>query len=103
MAWIKSLQWKKYKKKIERRCVNETLGDVAATFFLFFLYGHEVNAVSNTPIHWGFKKGSGEKQADAGQEYEQLLNKYDAFYKGSPDKKVLYMTFDNGYEKWLHR
>ncbi|MBM7717057.1 peptidoglycan-N-acetylmuramic acid deacetylase [Bacillus thermophilus] len=67
-------------------------------FFLFFLYGHEVNAVSNTPIHWGFKKGSGEKQADAGQEYEQLLNKYDAFYKGSPDKKVLYMTFDNGYE-----
>jgi peptidoglycan-N-acetylmuramic acid deacetylase len=67
-------------------------------FFLFFANGMETEALSNSPIHWGFKKGSGGRQADAGREYEQLLDKYDAFYKGSPDQKVLYLTFDNGYE-----
>lgn len=57
-----------------------------------------VDALSNKPIHWGFKKGTNEKQAEAGEEYDQLLEKYGAFYIGSPDAKVLYLTFDNGYE-----
>ena len=55
-------------------------------------------AVSNQPIHWGFKKGSNQVQAEAGEKYDNLLEKYDAFYKGSPDPKILYVTFDNGYE-----
>ncbi|MGG3467792.1 delta-lactam-biosynthetic de-N-acetylase [Neobacillus pocheonensis] len=55
-------------------------------------------AVSNKPIHWGFKKAVDEQPAEAGEEYDELLAKYGAFYKGSPKKKVLYLTFDSGYE-----
>lgn len=57
-----------------------------------------VYATSNKPVHWGFKKGKNGEQADAGEEYEQLLHQYGGFYKGSKDEKVVYLTFDNGYE-----
>lgn len=55
-------------------------------------------AVSNQPIHWGFKKSVDEQGADAGKEYEDILEDYGAVYKGDPEKKVLYLTFDAGYE-----
>jgi peptidoglycan-N-acetylmuramic acid deacetylase len=64
-----------------------------------FLWGiGQAEAVSNEAIHWGFKKGKNGQQAEAGPELDELLAKYDAFYKGTADKKVLYLTFDNGYE-----
>ncbi|MGP7818270.1 delta-lactam-biosynthetic de-N-acetylase [Niallia sp. 01092] len=54
--------------------------------------------VSNRPINWGFKKAANEQPAEAGTELDDLLSKYGAYYKDNPDKKVLYLTFDNGYE-----
>jgi peptidoglycan-N-acetylmuramic acid deacetylase len=54
--------------------------------------------VSNSPLHWGFKRGANGQQADAGKPLEDLLGRYGAFYKADPNKKILYLTFDNGYE-----
>jgi peptidoglycan-N-acetylmuramic acid deacetylase len=59
-------------------------------------YGY--GTVSNQPFHWGFKKASNEQPAEAGEKLDQLLEEYGAFYKGNPEKKILYLTFDNGYE-----
>jgi peptidoglycan-N-acetylmuramic acid deacetylase len=56
-------------------------------------------AVSNQPVHWGFKKGVNEQPAEAGAQLDQLIEKYGAFYKGDPNSKTLYLTFDNGYEQ----
>lgn len=70
-------------------------------FTSVYLFLSEFNIVigaSNQPIHWGFKKSRNEKPADAGKEWESLLEKYGAFYKGDPKKKDIYLTFDNGYE-----
>lgn len=72
---------------------------IVPILFLIFFNAVSVHALSDRPIHWGFKKGVNEQQAEAGQQYDQLLAKYDAFYKGSPNEKILYLTFDNGYEK----
>ncbi|MDR6124892.1 peptidoglycan-N-acetylmuramic acid deacetylase [Bacillus sp. SLBN-46] len=55
-------------------------------------------AVSNQPIHWGFKKSVNEQPPEAGAAYDQILAKYGAFYKGNPNSKILYLTFDSGYE-----
>ncbi|MDP4086332.1 MAG: delta-lactam-biosynthetic de-N-acetylase [Bacillota bacterium] len=55
-------------------------------------------ALSNSPINWGFKRGVNEQQAQADPQHEQILGKYGGFYKGDANKKVLYLTFDNGYE-----
>lgn len=55
-------------------------------------------AVSNKPVHWGFKKATNEEPPDAGKEFSELLEKNGGFYKGDPNKKEIYLTFDNGYE-----
>lgn len=65
---------------------------------LFLIFDIPVDAVSNKPIHWGFKKATDEVPPEAGEAYDELLKKYDAFYKADPNKKVIYLTFDNGYE-----
>lgn len=49
-------------------------------------------------LNWGFKKGSQEQPAQAGSAFDQLLKKHGAFYKGNETDKVMYLTFDNGYE-----
>ena len=48
--------------------------------------------------HWGFKKSSGGEPPNPGATFESLLNKHGAIYKGKPDEKIAYLTFDNGYE-----
>jgi len=55
-------------------------------------------AVSNQPIHWGFKKSQNEIPPEAGAQYDQILAKHGAFYKGDPKSKIIYLTFDSGYE-----
>lgn len=49
-------------------------------------------------FHWGFKKATDGIPPDAGEALNQLLDRYGALYKGRPDAKVAYLTFDNGYE-----
>jgi len=67
---------------------------------LFFSFSFQTStyAVSNQPIHWGFSKGKNGQQAEAGKAYDEALKKYGGVYKGNPHDKVLYLTFDNGYE-----
>lgn len=53
---------------------------------------------SNSPLHWGFKKGENGRQADAGRMFDVILEDHGAVYKGDENAKDLYLTFDNGYE-----
>lgn len=77
---------------------NHLLGIVIASAIVFV--GAIVNPFSAfaDELHWGFKKAQNEQQAEAGAAFDQTLEKYGALYKGSPDEKVIYLTFDNGYE-----
>ena len=49
-------------------------------------------------FHWGFKKATNEVPPNAGASFDALLDKHGAIYKGKPDEKIVYLTFDNGYE-----
>ena len=49
-------------------------------------------------FHWGFKKATDGVPPNAGDSFDSLLDKHGAIYKGKPDEKVVYLTFDNGYE-----
>ncbi|MCM3618670.1 delta-lactam-biosynthetic de-N-acetylase [Sutcliffiella horikoshii] len=53
---------------------------------------------SATTLHWGFKKSQNHQPPDAGQKYNELLKKHNAFYLGDKSKKEIFLTFDNGYE-----
>ncbi|PMC36682.1 delta-lactam-biosynthetic de-N-acetylase [Bacillus sp. UMB0899] len=67
-------------------------------FCLLFISINTAHAVSNKPIHWGFKKSQNHEPASAGKELDELLDKYGSFYMGDTSKKEIYLTFDNGYE-----
>ncbi|MFD1360735.1 delta-lactam-biosynthetic de-N-acetylase [Lentibacillus salinarum] len=47
---------------------------------------------------WGFKKNDDHQIPDVGQ-YKQILEEYGAYYADHSGEKVVYLTFDNGYEE----
>jgi peptidoglycan-N-acetylmuramic acid deacetylase len=71
---------------------------ITICLLLALIPGMAFGETSSASFGWGFKRGKNEIQADAGWQYETILEKNGAFYKGSPEKKVIYLTFDNGYE-----
>ena len=49
-------------------------------------------------IGWGIPRSKDGIQPFPGKEYDELIRTNDAYYIGSPDEKVIYLTFDTGYE-----
>lgn len=47
---------------------------------------------------WGYKKNSEHQIPDIGK-YSEMLKKYGAYYVDYSGEKVVYLTFDNGYEQ----
>ena len=74
------------------------VGIIIATIILSIGLVYQPFSAQAEEIHWGLKKATDEQQAEAGGEMDAMLKKHGAIYKGPADKKVLYFTFDNGYE-----
>lgn len=49
-------------------------------------------------VNWGLWYGNGAGQPPTGEDSAQTLAQYGAYYMGSPEEKILYLTFDCGYE-----
>ncbi|AJD90565.1 polysaccharide deacetylase [Jeotgalibacillus malaysiensis] len=73
----------------------KTFYSITAALFLFLGFTLSVHAETH---HWGFKRSVDGEQPDAGAMYNYLLEKHGAYYKGSPEEKIVYFTFDNGFE-----
>ena len=60
----------------------------------------QVNAstLSNKKIGWGIKKNDNHEQPDVGAQNKQLLDQYSGLCLGNKEEKVVYLTFDQGYE-----
>ena len=56
-----------------------------------------INSIDNKGTGWGFKKEKGEKP-DIPKETEDMFSRYDTYYIDPSDEKVMYLTFDEGYE-----
>lgn len=54
--------------------------------------------LSNTRHGWGIKRNDNHQQPEMPKGIRDTLARYDAFWIGSPGEKVLYLTFDEGYE-----
>lgn len=54
-------------------------------------------AIDNNGSGWGFKKNVGAKP-DIPAETDKILEMYDSYYMDKSEEKVLYLTFDEGYE-----
>lgn len=60
----------------------------------------EVNGeqISNKKICWGIKRNSLHEQPDVGSANKKILEDNKGICLGSKDEKIIYLTFDNGYE-----
>ncbi len=65
-------------------------------FFLAFLFLNQ--SVQASGYGWGYKKNSDHQIPDIGK-YHEMLKKYGAYYVDYSGEKVVYLTFDNGYEQ----
>ena len=55
-------------------------------------------ALSNKTIGWGIKRAQNNMQPDVGTENKQLLEENGGICLGKDSEKVIYLTFDEGYE-----
>ncbi len=55
-------------------------------------------SVQAQSIGWGIPRSKDEIQPFPGNVYDELIRSNDAFYIGNPDEKIIYLTFDTGYE-----
>lgn len=53
--------------------------------------------LDNKSSGWGFKKNKG-SEPDIPAKIQEMLKKYDSYYMDTSREKVLYLTFDEGYE-----
>ena len=60
----------------------------------------ETNAeqVSNTKISWGIRRNTSHEQPDVGSANRKILEENNGITLGNKEQKVIYLTFDNGYE-----
>lgn len=56
-----------------------------------------INEIDNKGTGWGFKKEKGEKP-DIPKETQDMFSKYDTYYIDNSGDRVMYLTFDEGYE-----
>lgn len=54
--------------------------------------------VSNKKNGWGIKRADNNLQPDVGSENKRLLDEYKGICLGNNEQKVVYLTFDEGYE-----
>ncbi|MFC4556813.1 delta-lactam-biosynthetic de-N-acetylase [Virgibacillus kekensis] len=65
-------------------------------FLAFFMFGNIAEAAGG--YGWGYKKNTEHKIPEVGK-YKSVLDEYGAYYADHSGEKVLYLTFDNGYEQ----
>ena len=56
------------------------------------------NTISNKKIGWGIKRNENHEQPDLGKSNLQILEKNNGMAIGNNGDKIIYLTFDQGYE-----
>lgn len=82
------------------------LGLVAILIFSFSMsFVNDTNVkttsgatLSNEKIGWGIKRNDNHEQPDVGSKNKKLLDAAKGICLGDKDKRIVYLTFDNGYE-----
>ena len=54
--------------------------------------------LSNTKIGWGIKRNNNNEQPDVGKKNQSVLEQNNGICLGNKEKKIIYLTFDEGYE-----
>lgn len=69
-----------------------------ALFSILNLSTHKVIASDDLELNWYFVKRENQKTPEPPKESASFFSDYSAYYVGDTNSKVLYLTFDQGYE-----
>ena len=62
-------------------------------------FGHSITSTSDdSELNWYFVNRGKDTLPECPKEATELLSKYDSYYLGDTNEKVIYLTFDEGYE-----
>ena len=73
--------------------ISENIEPITTT-----LTNYDTSTLSNKKHSWYFNKGTNHEQPRIDTSLKNVVDKYDAIYLESPDEKIIYLTFDEGYE-----
>lgn len=68
------------------------------TIYIVLGFVFSINVDTASAYGWGYKKAKDHQPPDIG-EYADVLENHQAFYRDLTEDKVIYFTFDNGYEQ----
>ena len=78
---------------------------IIVIILLSFFIENENNAIetssdiiSNKKIEWGVKRNKKHNQPDVGEDRRKILEENNGICLGNKDEKIIYLTFDEGYE-----
>ena len=78
---------------------------IIVIILLSFFIENENNAIetssdiiSNKKIEWGVKRNKEHNQPDVGEDRRKILEENNGICVGNKDEKIIYLTFDEGYE-----
>ena len=60
--------------------------------------GIDIESLSKKKIGWGIKRNDNHEQPDVGNTNKKILDQYQGMYMGNKEQKLVYLTFDLGYE-----
>lgn len=99
------------KIKSVRSIIAITLGIITIVFTVSIINSKDIKTVqtsgvvvnensdlSNKKIGWGIKRNDNHEQPDLGANNKQLIDKYNGIAMGNSEEKIVYLTFDEGYE-----
>ena len=85
---IKNIDESKTENKLEEKAENSQFQSISVS----------ATALSNKTNAWGFVRKKNEVRPEFAAQYTKVLDDYEGIYAGNPDEKVIYLTFDEGYE-----
>ncbi|HAX73991.1 MAG TPA: delta-lactam-biosynthetic de-N-acetylase [Firmicutes bacterium] len=71
---------------------------IALSSLLLGFISTPIKAEKSPYIGWGIPKSKDHSQPFPGEEYDKIIRENAAYYIGSPTEKIIYLTFDTGYE-----
>ncbi|MEY8750189.1 delta-lactam-biosynthetic de-N-acetylase [Alkalicoccobacillus gibsonii] len=81
-----------------KKQIKRVLAIMLLLSMIIGIQSEQAFAYDRNVLHWGFKPAKDQELATTEPEFIRMLDESGGYFTGDTERKVLYLTFDNGYE-----